>query len=223
MARVFKGVSILVHAIVIAIVSYLQMFNPGLLPTPREALAFDVMPLTPKDIPLPPAPPRAPSPAPEVNPNAAPVVVPSSVTPETGHEGDPSPARAGVDRVEGGNGTGLPSSIGVVDNPVAPAPPPPPETPRHVGGDIRPPAKIINVDPTYPVTARSARIEGVVILEVIIATDGRVESVRVLRGVPMLDEAATTAVRQWRFAPARLNGQVVPVVMTVTVNFQLTR
>jgi len=47
--------------------------------------------------------------------------------------------------------------------------------------------------------------------------------VRVLRGVPMLDQAAVAAVQQWRFEPARLNGQVVPVVMTVTVNFQLAR
>jgi periplasmic protein TonB len=110
---------------------------------------------------------------------------------------------------------------------VAPPPPPPAPpaspTPLPVGGDIKPPIKTFNVDPLYPEIARAAREEGVVILEVVIATDGSVDAVRVLRGVPMLDQAAVAAVQQWRFEPARLNGQVVPVVMTVTVNFQLTK
>jgi protein TonB len=95
--------------------------------------------------------------------------------------------------------------------------------PLPVGRDIRRPVKIASVDPVYPEIARAARKEGVVILEVVIASDGRVDAVRVLRGVPMLDQAAVAAVQQWRFEPARLNGQVVPVVMTVTVNFQLTK
>ena len=50
---------------------------------------------------------------------------------------------------------------------------------------------------------------------------GNVESVHVLRSVPMLDQAAVDAVKQWKFTPARLNGEVVPVVMTVTVQFKL--
>jgi periplasmic protein TonB len=45
--------------------------------------------------------------------------------------------------------------------------------------------------------------------------------VHVLRGNPLLDNAAVDAVRQWRFTPTRLNGQAVPVVMTVTVSFSL--
>jgi len=48
-----------------------------------------------------------------------------------------------------------------------------------------------------------------------------VSSARVLRSIAMLDEAALMAVRQWRFEPARLNGSAVPIVMTVTVSFQL--
>jgi periplasmic protein TonB len=85
------------------------------------------------------------------------------------------------------------------------------------------PVKIVNVEPTYPAIAVAARKEGIVILETVIDAEGRVESVRVLRGVPLLDEAAVGAVRQWRFTPARLNCQPVPVVMTVTVNFQLSK
>ena len=59
------------------------------------------------------------------------------------------------------------------------------------------------------------------ILETVIGTTGAVEDVRVLRSVPLLDDAAITAVRQWRYTPTLLNDVPVPVVMTVTVNFTL--
>jgi protein TonB len=55
----------------------------------------------------------------------------------------------------------------------------------------------------------------------VIAEDGSVRDVRVLRSVPLLDSAAMEAVRQWRFSPTLLNGQPVPVVMTVSVAFRL--
>jgi TonB family protein len=69
--------------------------------------------------------------------------------------------------------------------------------------------------------AKQAHIQGVVILEAVLDAQGQVESVRVLRSIPQLDRAAVEAVQQWHFTPARLNGQAVPVVMTVTVNFTL--
>ena len=60
------------------------------------------------------------------------------------------------------------------------------------------------------------------IIETIIDTRGDVESASVLRSIPLLDQAALDAVRQWKFTPTTLNGVPVPVVMTVTVNFKLT-
>jgi protein TonB len=60
-----------------------------------------------------------------------------------------------------------------------------------------------------------------VILEATIDARGRVTNVRVLRSVPLLDQAAIDAVRQWEFTPTRLNGVAIPVVMTVTVHFTL--
>jgi protein TonB len=71
--------------------------------------------------------------------------------------------------------------------------------------------------------AQTAHVKGVVILEAIIDERGAVKQVTVLRSIPLLDQAAVEAVRQWRFTPARLNGEAVPVVMTVTVNFELER
>ena len=86
---------------------------------------------------------------------------------------------------------------------------------------MRVPVKTVHVAPVFPSIARSAQVQGVVILEAVLDASGRVESVRVLRSIPLLDQAAVEAVRQWRFTPALLNGEPVPVVMTVTVNFTL--
>ena len=91
----------------------------------------------------------------------------------------------------------------------------------RVGGDIRPPVKIKDVSPLYPDIARSARVQGVVIIEAVIDASGRIASTRLLRSVPLLDEAALTAVRQWVFAPTRLNGEPTSVIMTITVQFRL--
>jgi TonB family protein len=91
--------------------------------------------------------------------------------------------------------------------------------PVRVGGNIAPPQKIRHVVPVYPDDALSARVAGVVILEVNIGTDGYVTGSRVLRGVPMLNDAALDAVKQWQYEPTFLNGTPVPVIMTVTVNF----
>lgn len=59
------------------------------------------------------------------------------------------------------------------------------------------------------------------ILEATIGPTGAVTDVIVLRSVPLLDEAAVDAVRQWQYTPTLLNGVPVPVIMTVTVNFSL--
>ena len=58
-----------------------------------------------------------------------------------------------------------------------------------------------------------------VILQVVINEAGNVADATVVRSIPLLDEAAIQAVRQWQFAPTVVNGQPVPVKMAVTVNF----
>jgi TonB family protein len=91
----------------------------------------------------------------------------------------------------------------------------------RVGGKVKPPKKIKDVKPVYPPAAKSAKIAGVVIIEATIGADGKVIDTKVLRSVPMLDQAALDAVRQWEFTPTLLNGKPVPVIMTVTTNFSL--
>lgn len=96
-----------------------------------------------------------------------------------------------------------------------------PVEPIRVGGDVPPPRKTRDVSPVYPAAARAARAQGVVILEATIGPTGEVVAVEVLRSVPELDEAAVTAVQQWRYEPTVVDGVAVPVLMTVTVNFTL--
>jgi protein TonB len=107
---------------------------------------------------------------------------------------------------------------------VAPPPLPPPPAPAavRVGGQIKAPRKLVSADPVYPDIAKQARVQGVVILECTIDPQGRVSDVRVLRSIPLLDQAAIDAVRQWVFAPTLLNGVPVPVIMTLTVGFTLS-
>ena len=69
---------------------------------------------------------------------------------------------------------------------------------------------------------RPPRVQGVVILECTISPQGKVTDVKVLRGIPLLDQAAIDAVKQWVYTPTLLNGVPVPVIMTVTVNFRLS-
>jgi protein TonB len=91
----------------------------------------------------------------------------------------------------------------------------------RVGGLISQPTKVKHVPPVYPQYAQDARVQGVVIIEALIAPDGRVGEARVIRSIPLLDQAAVDAVTQWEFTPTRLNGVPTPVIMTVTVNFTL--
>lgn len=91
----------------------------------------------------------------------------------------------------------------------------------RVGGNVKPPTKILDARPVYPEVAQKARVQGVVICEVLVRPDGSVADARVLRSIPLLDQAAFNAVLQWVFTPTLLNGNAVPVIMTVTVNFTL--
>ena len=220
MRRSFTLVSIVLHTIAIAAGLYAQLIaDSSPLPTPHSPLMFEFRSFMPVDV----QPPRprvmAAKAGGGASPNAAPLVPPSGVSEETGREQrDPSPLVGLVAGNEGGPPSSLVDGFGAMAT--AP-PPPPPVTPIRLHSGMKAPVKIADVAPTYPMIARSARVQGVVILEAVLDASGSVESVRVLRSIPLLDQAALDAVRQWRFTPALLNGEPVPVVMTVTVNFTL--
>lgn len=77
------------------------------------------------------------------------------------------------------------------------------------------PRKVYDARPVWPEAARRADVRGTVIVEFVIATDGSVMNARILRGVPLLDEAALECVRQWKYESVLLNGR--PVLMTAAV------
>jgi TonB family protein len=88
--------------------------------------------------------------------------------------------------------------------------------------DAIPPPKLIKkMNPVYPEAARQAGVEGVVILEARIDVEGRVKNVRILRSVPLLDQAAIDAVRQWVYTPMIIDGQPKEAIFTITVRFNL--
>lgn len=99
-------------------------------------------------------------------------------------------------------------------------PPGPSEGPIPITGNVRAPVRIYAPDPLYPEEARQARVQGVVILQTIIDTLGKVTHIKVLKGLPEgLTEAAVEAVGQWKFNPATLNGEPVAVYYMVTISF----
>ena len=92
--------------------------------------------------------------------------------------------------------------------------------PRRVRGATKPPVRTVTVEPVYPAIAREAGIHGIVIVEITIGTTGKVTDVRVLRSLPLLDQAAVDAVKQWEFQPSISSGVPVPVVLTVPISFK---
>lgn len=81
---------------------------------------------------------------------------------------------------------------------------------------------IRKVQPTYPPLARTARVQGSVVLAAIIGKDGTIQNLHVISGHPLLTQAALDAVKQWRYRPYILNGEPVEVDTQVTVNFNLS-
>ena len=90
----------------------------------------------------------------------------------------------------------------------------------RVGGNIRAPVKVKNVQPEYPAIAKSARVGGVVQIEATIGPDGKVHDAEVTKSVPLLDQAALEAVKQWEYRPTMVKGVAVPVTVNVAVDFR---
>ena len=170
---------------------------------------------------MPAAPPKTAAPAATEIKDAAPIAPPQNEV-----KGDATPV-IGTPAPPGslplGDGTGgIPGGSNAIVN-ISPTPPPPPAVvkPMPVGGNIKAPTRLSYADPVYPQFAIAAKIDGMVILEATIDETGVVRDVKVLRSIPMLDQAAMDAVKKWRYTPTRLNGVAVPILLTVTVTFSL--
>jgi len=216
-------VSILLHAAAAAAIVVVPLLVADAIPEPNSGVrAFLVEPIA-APVPPPPPPPRLAA-APRVAPKAlqetpafvAPVEFPTEITPKAAL--DLGGLEAGsADGVEGG----VPGGVvgGIVGG--LPDAPPPPVVPRRVGASIREPRRLVVVAPVYPEIAAKARLQGIVIIEATVDERGRVVHTTLLRGVPLLNDAALEAVKQWVYTPTLLNGVPTPIIMTVTVHFRL--
>ena len=83
------------------------------------------------------------------------------------------------------------------------------------------PVLIKRLAPIYPELAKKAGLEGMVTVSVLIGTDGRVERVKILKSIPMLDEAAVAAAKHYVFTPAKQRDRVVKVWMAIPIVFKL--
>lgn len=94
-----------------------------------------------------------------------------------------------------------------------------PTTPARVPSNLRGPIVVKRVEPQWPAEAQTAGVHGMVVVQIAVAPDGSVRDARVLRSVPMLDEAALAAARQWRFTPAGPEGRADPLMFTTVFRF----
>src|SRR5262249_14668647 len=99
--------------------------------------------------------------------------------------------------------------------PIAPA------APLPVGGDVKQARLLSSTPPLYPVLAKTQHIEGAVRIDALVDENGKVSSAKVVSGPTLLHQAAMEAVRQWKYAPATLDGKPVPMHLTVTLQFKL--
>jgi protein TonB len=216
----------LVHVIALALLVTLPLLRVGELPQVdvSDVIVVPALPATP----LPPPRARTGNPTARIKARRvavpsgeawrlAPVAIPKGIVEEDFGEG-------GVDYgipggVDYGAGEGIAAQLlgselyGLVGRPA--------ETPVLAVGEVKPPRLLKRIEPAYPEIARQARVAGVVILEATTDIFGRVAAVRVLRSLPLLDEAAVDAVRQWVYEPLLVNGRLRPVTFTVTVRFVL--
>ena len=216
-SRYTVPLSLAAHVAAILAVVGGTLLGPVVLPGLASSdLVYHTIVLPPTPPPPAPRPPTSEPPPAPLNANAAPTVAPEGIAPEPEVPSDPGPATdlgsvfvPGITNLDTIVGEPPPWAPAVLQAPVRPGP------------KVRPPARVRDAAPIYPAIAQQAHVSGTVIIEAMIDVDGRVRSARVLRSIPLLDEAALAAVRQWEYTPTLLNGTPVAVIMTVTVTFQL--
>jgi len=190
---------------------------------PRQAMAFLITtpPPPPSAPPTPARPQNVSTSGPSIpvqDPLAAPRLIPNTIA-----KNDPGPAPS--DNGYPDQGIGTPG--GNLSDVFRPQPTPHVVHPAPSGpvriSDLSSSAVIYKVVPVYPAIAKVAGVQGTVVLEAIISKQGTIESLRVVSGPVMLQQAARDAVSAWRYRPYLLNGEPVAVETTVNVVFTLGR
>lgn len=224
--------SVLAHGLVIGVLVLIPLLQMQAVPIPRIDMSLWVPKFehqTEIELVAPKNPVRSQV---EVDPDA--VIAPESIPSEITYVIDP-PSIAPMNPAGADGGDAVRSLLREITNgeaeqgsrqllpPAPPVPPPAPVEPQPIrrGGSLQQADLIHQVLPSYPPLARQARIQGVVVLEAVINKEGAIETLRVVSGHPLLNQAAIDAVKQWMYRPTLLNGEPVAVITTITVSFSL--
>ena len=173
-----------------------------------------------------PEPPPPPPPPPDVAKAAVrpKLVTPTTISDEKLEEKEPAKDLQASEKMEEEPKEAAPAIVSA-----APPPPPPPvvrakptvKQPIRLTEDMPKPVQLLTKTPEYPAEAKSAGIEGVVIVRYVIAEDGSVRDVKALKGPPELQAACIEAVKTWRFQPIIIDGSPQAVVRMARFPFRI--
>jgi len=224
-------VSLGIHVLIVTVVVVVPLLFTQAIDLHNFAVTYLALPRPPAAAPAP-APPvvqRVSRPVHGIAPSklTAPITIPRKIE-FVRDEGLPDVAAGGViGGVPGGESGGILGGIigGTGSGPAAPTVVTKPEKQAllllRVGGDVKPPRQIVRIDPKYPLIAKRAHIEGMVVIDAVIDEHGNVVQAHVVNGPGLLIESALAAVLQWKYEPTYLNGVTVSIAMNVQVMYSL--
>ena len=224
-------VSFLLQSLIVGLLLLIPLFYTSTLPRPEEVTTLVYAPPPPpppaasRPVRVTPIRPKTPEPDTRLR---TPTAIPKEIIIPKEPEAPPPPSVGAFGGVVGGVPGGVPGGVlgGVLGGtgPVPAKPPEPQPAPPQkirVSSGVAQGNLIRNVQPQYPVLARQAHIQGIVVLLAVIGKDGTVRDLHVKSGPPLLAQAAMDAVKQWRYKPYLLNGEPVEIDTQINVNFTL--
>jgi protein TonB len=222
------GASLAIQSLLVLIALFIPLLHIARLEPPPRDLALFVTLKPVSELPPPAHVVSASHAAPRVfrNPLAAPTRVPDRIAMTPDAPEPPMLAWVGNSGALS-NSTAVPGLLnGISQPPPKPAAPKPdnspaPRAPLSVSSGVQQANLIYAPKPVYPQLAKSARVQGTIKLQAIIAVDGSIKNLRVITGPPLLVNAAIDGVRRWQYKPTMLNGSPVEVITEIDVNFTL--
>ncbi len=220
-----KGLSFTVEAVLLGLAVLAPLLYTEALP--RQVLDVVELPSPPPSAPVPRSPSVVSHPATHSELNEGRIMLPTMIPRRVKEIHDQAEVRSVTDGVIGVAGS-VPNLAGdrTIASLIHALPPTMPKsvTPHsvRVSSGVAQGMLIHEVRPQYPGPARSAHIQGAVVLQATIGKDGTIQNLHLLSGHPLLTQAAMDAVRQWRYRPYLLNNEPVEVDTTIQVNFMLS-
>jgi protein TonB len=221
-------VAAVIHVVIVAALVLIPLAFLQRIDSENMQAMYLTMPRPPAPAPPPPSAPDLPVRKAVPHFHAAAITMPTAIPKkivEVRDESAPEVSGGVTGGVPGGEAGGvLGGVLGGVGNGPAPPPPPPAAVKKgihQVGGDVKQPRLISGGQPEYPIVAKTAKVEGTVVIEAVIDEQGDVVQARAVSGPGLLYASALQAVLKWKYEPTILDGMPVSIRMQVTVGFHL--